>query len=361
MRIHQVMLIMPALPDLRLQRNLIRISAGIHRLKPVEHLLINLILLLLCQFPHKRGRLLRIIPRQGKDQALQIGGNQDIHGRRSSLVEGTMRNIIDARLNEIRQNIIGVAGTDQPANRQARTPCIVGGQNIPEVAGGDTEIHFLTGPDLAIPDQIGIGGEIIDDLRNQTAEIDGVRRGQNPSLLIHRPDKFAASKYAFYAALGIIKVSLDGDHVRIPSARRHHLQALGLADTIFRIEHGTPCPRNIQKTFQCRFPGIPAGGNQNKDFPFLPVLSRTECEEMRQKLKGHILECQRGAVPELQRVGALIQLYQRRNPGIIKARPIRAMNGLFQFINRKIRQKSAEYFQRAFLIGCLRQIHNRFH
>ena len=116
---------------------------------------------------------LRRVLGEGVQQPLQVGGDQDVHGGGNGVVEGAVP-VVDALPEEFGEHIVAVGGTDQLVDGQAHLPGIVGSQDVAEVAGGDAHIHRLALGDLLVPDQIAVGGDIVDDLGQHPAPVDGV-------------------------------------------------------------------------------------------------------------------------------------------------------------------------------------------
>ena len=94
--------------------------------------------------------------------------------------------VIAAGADEIGQYVVGVGGADQLADRQAHPPREFAGENIAEVAGRDDEVDLVAERDRSGQHQIGIGLEIVGDLRRKAAEVDGIRARQ-PDAGLCRP------------------------------------------------------------------------------------------------------------------------------------------------------------------------------
>ena len=141
----------------------------------------------------------------------------------------------------------------------------------------------------------------------------------------------------------------------IPSAGRHHLQLLRLADALARIEHTAARTRNIEEALQRRLPRIAAGRHENKDFPLFAILPRAERQQMRQELKRHILKRKRRTMPKLQRMRPSAHLSNRRNLPAVKASAVCAADRSGQFLPRKVGQKAFKHRQRALLIAHFAQ------
>ena len=67
---------------------------------------------------------------------------------------------------EVRQDVVLVGRADQLAHRQTHLLGIIARKDVAEVAGGDAEVHFVAKGDLSGLEQLGIGREVVDDLRH---------------------------------------------------------------------------------------------------------------------------------------------------------------------------------------------------
>ena len=85
-------------------------------------------------------------------------------------MEGTVA-VVGAGFEEVGQNVVGIACDNQPAYRKPDAFCKIAGQNIAEVAGRHHEGNLFAHLDLSLLYQGEIGGVIIDDLRDQAADI----------------------------------------------------------------------------------------------------------------------------------------------------------------------------------------------
>ena len=62
-------------------------------------------------------------------------------------------------------------------DRQTEQLGIVAGEDIAEVAGRDHKLDLIADVDHLVGEQLGVSGEVVDDLRHQTAHVDGVGGG----------------------------------------------------------------------------------------------------------------------------------------------------------------------------------------
>ena len=99
-------------------------------------------------------------------KALEVRGHENVHAGRGGLEELPLCGV-GAGGEEIGQHVVLIGSADQLAHGQAHALCIVACQNVAEVAGGYAEVHFIAEGDPARLEQLGIGGKVIDDLRQQ--------------------------------------------------------------------------------------------------------------------------------------------------------------------------------------------------
>ena len=355
MGVHQVVILFPGAPDLLTNAVLIHIACGVPRLELFEHLRVHLIAAIGLELRHQRRNLRPVLTAQVKQQALQVGGDQDIHGRRNRLVEVAAGDIVHAGVDEIGEHVVLVAGADQPAQRQTRLAGVVRGEDVAEVAGRHAEVDPVAHLNGALGEQVGIGGEVIDDLRHEAAEIDGVRGGQHAALRVHLFGEIRIGEDLLHAALRVVKVALHGDDVRVAAAGGHHLQALRLGDAAVRIEHAAAGARHVEEALQRRLARVPAGGDEDEHLARLAVLFAAQRQQVRQKLQRHVLERQRRAVPQLQRMRPGTHLRHRRDSLTVKARAVCAGDRVLQLLGREVRQEAAQHEGRALLIVHFRQ------
>lgn len=114
--------------------------------------------------------------------------------------------------------------------------------------------------------QVQIRREIVHDLRQQTAEIDGIRRREFVSLCFSLCAKFRVAEYAFDGGLRVVKIPFYAANVHILAFLRHHLQPLCAAYAAMRVEHLYGSARHIAKTGECGLARITRGGHENIDF-----------------------------------------------------------------------------------------------
>ena len=133
-------------------------------------------------------------------------------------------------------------------NRQAHLPCIEAGKNISEIACRDSKVYGITGFNRSFFAHIRVSTEIINNLRNKTSPVYGIRTGQLCSFCLKLLYKNIVFKYLLYTGLGIIKVTLYRNDLNIIALLRHHLQLLHCTDAVLRVKHLYLCLRYVCET-----------------------------------------------------------------------------------------------------------------
>ena len=199
------------------------------------------------------------------EQALQIGGHQNIHAGRSGLEEFPLGSISTGG-QEIGQDVVLIGSADQSAHRQAHLLCIVARQNIAKIARRHTEVHLVAKAHLPCLEQLGVGGKVVNDLRHQTAPVDGVCTGQADVPLCQLGSNGRVAKDLLHAGLGIIEVTAHSVDRHIFAFLGHHLQALDLTGAARGEEHRDLHTRDIVVAIQRGLAGIAAGRHQDQCF-----------------------------------------------------------------------------------------------
>ena len=312
MRIHQVMILVEPFPDLDQRILVVRAVSPENIRQPVPALFADGIASAFLQLFHPLPDEVSIPVRCFIQQPFQVGGNQDVHAGAQRLEERPVGGI-NAAVEEISQHVIPVAGTDQFVHRQSHVPGIITRQDIAEVSGRNTEVHGISRRDGVLVDQVRVGGEVIDDLRSKPSEVDGVCGGQRLAPVIHLLHKVLGGKKLLHTGLGVVKIALYSDYMRVVSPGGHHLQPLYVADAFLRIKYGAARTGHVPESFQRRFTGISACSHQDADLPFFAVFHSRKTGQVRQKLERHVFKGQRRSVEKFQHPGRVVNLFDRRN------------------------------------------------
>ena len=274
------------------------------------------------------------------EQALKVRGHEDVHAGRSSLIELPLRSV-SAGGEEVGQDVVLVGGADQLADRQAHLLCIVAGQNIAEVAGGNAEIDLVAKADLSRLEQLGISGEVIDDLRHEAAPVDGIGAGKADVPLGQFGRNGFIPEDLLHAGLGVVEVAAHSIDSDICTLLRGHLQALDLAGAARGVEHGDLDARDVVVAVQRGLAGVAAGRHEDEGLFGAGEVLLCLHEELRHQLKGIILEGAGRAVPQLKGIG--IALHRGQITGLAaEGLTIRRASSLSEEVFRVIGQIFAD-------------------
>ena len=265
--------------------------------------------------------------------------------------------VIAAGADEVSEHIVAVGGADQPVDRDPHLPGVVGGQNVAEVSCGDADVHRLVWLDLLVPQQVAVGGDIINDLGQHPAPVDGVGGGEEVppagQLLAER----LVGKELLDSGLGIVKVAEDRADAHILPLLGDHLKLLDGGDTVLGVEDQDAGAVHIPEALQRPLPSVPGGSHQDAHRLLLLRLHQRGCKQMGQHLKGHVLESTGGAVPQLQAEGSVIQGADRGHGGSVEFfRPVGRRSELRQLLDGELVQKQLHDIDRPLLIGHLLQV-----
>ena len=253
-------------------------------------------------------------------------------------------------MEEIHQHPVIIGGTQKLRNGKSHPFCIICRQNVAEVSGRHRNIHRLAGLQHLLLHKLAVGIDVINDLRYQPADIDGVGGREAIPAPSQSFLKLGIVKHGFYTVLGIVKISADADNCRVVTLLGHHLPLLNPAYAILRIKYDNPGMRHIRKAGQCSLSGVARGRRQNDDVLLHRIFSRCRGHQVRQNRQGHVLKCNGGPVEQLHIVSA-VRFLETNNLRNIKLRIIGTGNTLLQFLSCKIGQKCFHYGQGRFRIG----------
>ena len=294
---------------------------------------------------------LRRVPGEGVEQPLQIGGDENIHRGGHGVVERPVP-VVDAGAQEVGEHIVAVGGADQLVDGQAHFAGVESGQNIAEIAGRHTDIYTLTGGNLFVPQQVAVGRDIVDDLRQDPAPVDGVGRGEEVAPARQLPAEPLVGEEPLYAGLGVVEVAHHGGYPHVAPLLGYHLQLLDLGNPVLRVEHQNFSPGHILKALQGPFARVAGGGHQNAGRLVLLCLHQGGGQQVGQHLQGHVLKGAGGAVPQLQTVGIAVQRVYRSHRRRVKfVRSVGGVRVVGKLLDGELLQKHLHNVHRPLLIG----------
>ena len=208
--------------------------------------------------------------------------------------------VVGAGADEVRQHLVGVGGAHQLADGQAHFPGVIGSKNVAEIPGGHHHVHGLAQDALPLPDKLQIGIDVVDDLGQQPAPVDGVGAGEQHAVRFQLFLELGVGENLFHAGLGVVEVALNGADRHVGALLGGHLALLHGADAVPGVKHQDAGARHVLKALQGRLARIPRSGGE--DDGLLPAAGflQGRGEEVGQNLQSHVLKGAGGAVPKLQ-------------------------------------------------------------
>ena len=218
------------------------------------------------------------------EQALEVARDQDVHRRRDRLEEVALA-VVDARAQEVRQDVVGVRSADELVHRQAHALRVEAREDVAEVARRHGEVDGLARLDRAGREEVGVGAEVVDDLRHEAAPVDGVGRREADALLGERFIECLVAEDLLDAALCVVKVARDGRDVDVLPLLREHLQLLDAADAALRVEDHDADLRHIAEALERCLARVTRGRDENQHLILLARLLERRAHELRQELQ----------------------------------------------------------------------------
>ena len=216
--------------------------------------------------------------------------------------------VIDAGRDEVAQHLVDVGSADKMTDRHAHLLCIPCREDVAEVAGRNGEREALSVLKDALLHHRHIGGDIINDLRHESAPVDRIRRGELHAVLGKRLLHIGIGEDRLDAVLAVVEIALDRADTDIFALLRLHLALLHRAHAVLGIEDHDARARDILKACECCLAGVAGGCREDDDLAVDARLPDRTGQEMRQDLECHILEGAGRTVPELQKHGAVCEL-----------------------------------------------------
>ena len=148
-----------------------------------------------------------------------------------------------------------------------------------------------------------IGGKVVDDLRYQTADVDGVGARKHCASGLQALGKLLIGKDALDGALGVVKVAADAADGDVVALLRGHLQVLDAADLALGIKDSDARARSVGKAGKCCLARVARRGGDDHDALGAAVLGRGAGHQTGKHLQGDVLKGARGAAKELHHIG----------------------------------------------------------
>jgi len=221
------------------------------------------------------------------EKTRKVVGIADVHGVGTG-GDGGARAIL-AGEEIFGHRVVGIGGGDESRDRQADALGEDSGGEIAEISTGygDDERHGSDG-------QLAVGGHVIEHLREQPANIDGIGGGEESALI----ERFIGEGL-LDEALTVVEGAGDFQRGDI-FAERGELLFLGFADALGRIQDDHANTGNAEEAVRDGTAGVAGSGDQDSE------LARFSADEIAhqagQKARTEILKGERGAVEEFEDV-----------------------------------------------------------
>ena len=174
-------------------------------------------------------------PQQGPDEALQVRGLRDVHRRAGGSQGVSCRaRSVDARGEELLEDVVLVGGQDETADRHPHGPGQEAGVDVAEVARGDAHVEVVAGscPLLHRVGDPQPGPHVVDGLRGDPADVDGVDGTQVVGRL-----EVSVIAQGLDQCLAVVEDTAHRDVVDIGVLEGVHLRPLHRAHATGRREH----------------------------------------------------------------------------------------------------------------------------
>lgn len=198
------------------------------------------------------------------EQALEVGGYEDVHRGRDGFVEGAQA-IVGAGGQKLGEDVVFVGGDDKARGGQAHQFREITCEDVAKVASWDAELDGVAYGDGTFAHELGVRGEVVDNLRHKTADVDGVCAGKNHVLAGQAHGHSVVAKDALDLGLNVVKVALHGAYLDVGAELGDHLQALDVRHTAFGVENCDADVIDVGKACERGLACIARGGGHNHD------------------------------------------------------------------------------------------------
>ena len=138
------------------------------------------------QIGHPLRDLGLVAARELVELALEIARDEDVHGGARREDELAVDDVVDARLDEVRQDAVGIARADDLVDGRANLFGVPAREDVAKVAGRDGDVDGIARLDLAAFDHARVAADVVDDLRKQAPPVDGVGGRERDVVLLEK-------------------------------------------------------------------------------------------------------------------------------------------------------------------------------
>ena len=165
-----------------------------------------------------------------------------------------------------------------------------------------------------------------------------------------------------HAGLAVVEVAAHAPDLHVVAGGRDHLLALDVAHAAIGEQHADAHVLGVLEAFERGLTRVARSCHQDEEVVVeLPALAKRlgACrEEAGQALQCHVLERARGAMPQLEHVGVLIERGDRADALVVKLVAVSALHERFDALGRQVDAEGAVNRGSALGVGHLRQAAN---
>ena len=200
---------------------------------------------------------------------------------------------------------------------------------------------------LPVTEELGVGGEIINHLRHQTPDVDGVGGGEHAGRgCIGRLIVFG--KGFLHTALAVIKIAANGTDTHVGALLGDHLGLLHGRNAAVGEEDGDVSAGDVMKALQSGLSRVAGGGSEDGDLPVDALYLLCSGDKEGEHGQGNVFKGAGGAVIKLKGVGVS---HRAKGRDFRRGKLFRIDRGDFLCHAGKAGKKVGEYFSRHLRIG----------
>ena len=210
---------------------------------------------------------------------------------------------------------------------------------------------------MSIPEQVAVGGDVVDHLRQHPAPVDGVGGGQEVAPLGQLLPQLLVGEKLLHPRLGVVEVAVHRADPHVVSLLGDHLELLDGGDPVLGVEHQNFGVVHVPEALQGPLARVAGGGHQDAHRLLLLQLPQGGGEQVGQHLQGHVLEGAGGAVPQLQTEGVGVQgAHRGHRRGVELLRPVGGVGEVGELLDGEPVQEQLHHVHRPLLIGHVLQL-----
>ena len=200
------------------------------------------------------------------EQPLEVGRDEDVHGRRGRLDQRAGGDVVDPAREEVEEHVVAVAGAEQAADGHAHVLGVPGGEDVAEVAGGHADVDALAVRHRAARGEVGVPARVVGDLRQQPAPVDGVGRAQREAVPLGQlGGEGRVVEHGLDRALAVVEVAAQAEDREVLAGLGDHLQFLQRRHPGVGVVDADPRVGAIGEAVERRHAGVTAGRHEDEE------------------------------------------------------------------------------------------------